>query len=141
LQRLFSTFPTGYAGVTLVLLRLFVGAQACFCGGSCLARYDFSPPSATLAACLSLGAGLMMLVGFCTPIAGWLVAAMALAATLSWPPLQALATSSKLAGVEFVALACVLAALGPGAYSLDAHLFGRREVSIRATKSSENPWE
>jgi uncharacterized membrane protein YphA (DoxX/SURF4 family) len=85
---------------------------------------------------LLLIAGLMMIVGFCTPIAGGLAAAIGLAATLSWQPLAALELDSKLAGSEFVALACVLAALGPGAYSLDAHLFGRREVSIRGTKQS-----
>ncbi len=141
MQRLYSTFPAGYPGVTLLLLRLFVGSLACLGGGSCLARSDLPLLSATLASCLLQIAGLMMIVGFCTPIAGGLAAAIGLAATLSWRPLGALALDPKLASSEFVALACVLAALGPGAYSLDAHLFGRREISIRGTKQGGDPSE
>lgn len=136
MQRLFSSFPAGYPGLTLGLLRVFLASLASLAGGTCLARSDPLPPIATLASCLLLLAGLLMLVGLWTPIAAAFVAAIGLAATLSWQPLAALALDSKLAGSEFVALACVLAALGPGAYSLDAQLFGRREVSIRGSNQS-----
>ena len=39
--------------------------------------------------------------------------------------------NSRMALFEFVVMAAALAILGPGAASIDARLFGRREVAIR----------
>jgi hypothetical protein len=40
---------------------------------------------------------------------------------------------------EFVLMSAVLVILGPGAISLDARLFGRREVAIRRASRPQSP--
>jgi putative oxidoreductase len=137
LHRLFSAFPAGFPGATLLLLRVFVGLLASLGGGACLARPEPPPLVAALASGVLLVAGPLLFVGFCAPYLGMVLAAIGLSAALAWPPLAMLATASKLADFEFVALAGVLASLGPGAYSLDAQLFGRRELSIRSTRQPD----
>ena len=47
------------------------------------------------------------------------------------PPAEFLLFNSRMAAFEFVVMSAVLVILGPGAISLDARLFGRREVAIR----------
>jgi hypothetical protein len=43
--------------------------------------------------------------------------------------------SGTLAIINLIVLAIVIAALGPGAFSLDARMFGRREITIPSTNS------
>ena len=64
------------------------------------------------------GAGFLLL-GFMTPLVAVLTGLISLALVFSsW------------AGVEMVILTFAIALLGPGAYSIDARMFGRREVFI-----------
>ena len=77
-----------------------------------------------------------MLIGFLTPL-GVLAGLLAVGLALSWPPLGTPVFLNEL----FAALLAVIAAiavflLGPGAFSLDARLFGRREISIPPTRQS-----
>jgi len=46
-------------------------------------------------------------------------------------PLPLLLFDSRMAAFEFVVESAMLILLGPGAISVDARLFGRREVTIR----------
>lgn len=111
MQRLFAMFPDHGPGLGLLLLRLDLA----------LALYApaMEPPqagappwcawAARVAACL-------LVLGWMTPVSLLLavvVLAVLLPAAAWWPPL-------------LVTLAAAL--LGPGAYSLDARLFGRRVV-------------
>jgi len=72
-----------------------------------------------------------LLVGYLTPVASVLAG---LACLSSAVPLISGPTSSLLAAKPAVAFATAIAAalfcLGPGAFSLDARLFGRREIVI-----------
>lgn len=114
-QRFFSSFPDASPGIGLLLLRSAVGLTLLVRGSSIFTNAD--PTAASLALdILQLVAGSSLLMGFMTPIAGTLAVATALAA------------SAPLVEVAIIAAALIL--LGPGAYSMDARLFGRREITI-----------
>jgi len=132
LQRLFSTFPAGWPGVGLLVLRLTVGCAAVAAGGVCLAD-----DAGTAVVRLGLGvllaaSGASLLAGFLTPFAAALVGscASALGLAVVAAPLTIFADHAAAALVVMVAVAIAL--LGPGAYSLDSYLFGRREIIIAA---------
>jgi hypothetical protein len=60
-----------------------------------------------------------LLLGFVTPVVATIIGVISLALVLS-----------KHAGLEMVVLTFAIALLGPGAYSIDARMFGRRKVFI-----------
>ena len=76
---------------------------------------------------LIIAAAVFLLIGFLTP----LIALIALAGGI-----LSLADERQLVVVEIYAviLAAAIALLGPGAFSLDARLFGRREIVIPKDK-------
>jgi uncharacterized membrane protein YphA (DoxX/SURF4 family) len=129
LQRLFSTFPSGRPGIGLLLLRLVLGGLAATLGVLELAVEHSILVWVVAAILVVSGAGLI--VGFMTPLASVLVGLCILGMALSWIPTPPLASM----GVTLVALLMVvtaigLALLGPGAFSVDGQLFGRREIVI-----------
>jgi uncharacterized membrane protein YphA (DoxX/SURF4 family) len=129
LQRTFATFPAGWVGAALLVLRVNVGASAiCAAGLAVMA----SPALLNLAAAaVVVPAGLALIIGLLTPVAGAVLASGA-AAILIGPHGEVLRLlDSRMALFEFVVMAVVMIILGPGATSIDAHLFGRREVRIR----------
>jgi len=123
LQRLFSTFPDGWPGAGLLVLRLVAGAvlfHHAILGlpGACIALPFFLRGLAGVA-------GLLLLAGFWTPVAGVLVGIVELWIACAksgdpWTPI--------LLGTFGIALAM----LGPGAWSIDARFWGRRRIEIRA---------
>jgi uncharacterized membrane protein YphA (DoxX/SURF4 family) len=76
-------------------------------------------------------AGALLLLGFLTPIVGAIVAAEALGVAVSLFPIctQSL-FDSKASMVFALTMLVALIALGPGRFSLDARVFGRREIII-----------
>lgn len=78
---------------------------------------------------LSLVSGACLLVGFITPV-------VAISVTLG---AAALTLSSVLPSTEIVVLGVAIALLGPGAFSLDARMFGRREIFLSQTRAHQNP--
>jgi uncharacterized membrane protein YphA (DoxX/SURF4 family) len=80
----------------------------------------FSPavPS-VIAAC----AGLSLLAGFWTPVAGLLVVSIELWIALS-------STTDFWPFVLAAAMAAALALLGPGAWSVDARIYGRKRIAL-----------
>jgi putative oxidoreductase len=131
LQRLFSTFPGGRPGAALLLMRAVVGVTAAAQGILYLV-HGGNQTLAVLLACLALaGCGACVLVGFLTPIASVAVAILNMAMTLSVPPIAAgNSLDGTVAFFELIVMAAAIALLGPGAFSLDARLFGRHEIVI-----------
>jgi uncharacterized membrane protein YphA (DoxX/SURF4 family) len=80
---------------------------------------------------LGLVAGGSLLVGFATPIAGGVVVLGALSAGFCvLPAAAANLFEAKLSLIFAGIMAAAIVFLGPGAFSVDARLFGRREIII-----------
>src|SRR5208337_1247642 len=73
LRRLYSTFAGGWPGTGLLLMRLVVGSALVVRAGLTL-RSDPPPMNVTIPAILLIGAGILLIAGLWTPIAGALVA-------------------------------------------------------------------
>jgi uncharacterized membrane protein YphA (DoxX/SURF4 family) len=82
--------------------------------------------------------GVALLIGFLTPVAGSLVTLGEVGIALSWVPLvPANPFEAKLVTLFVATVSASIILLGPGALSLDARLFGRREIII--PRSSQHP--
>jgi putative oxidoreductase len=86
---------------------------------------------AVLFQALSIGLGLLLLVGLWTPVVGALVAAEAL-----W---NVFSSGHPWRWIMLATLGVALALIGPGAWSIDARLFGWRRLEIRNRKSGDSP--
>jgi uncharacterized membrane protein YphA (DoxX/SURF4 family) len=125
LQRLFSTFAAGWPGVGLLLLRLLTGTALIYFG---IAGLREAPPlTIVVLQIIGIGAGILLLVGLWTPVAGTLAATVKVWITL----FRFLSHSGDpwIATVQVV-LSAVLAMIGPGAWSIDARLFGRKRIDM-----------
>jgi uncharacterized membrane protein YphA (DoxX/SURF4 family) len=140
LQRLFSTFPGGWPGFGLLLLRLTVGLTTAAEGISYLVEPRASNPGVWIVYLVEITTGLFLVVGFLTPIASIFAAAgNAIFAFTVFSAISASLIDVKLKTLDATMVAMAIAFLGPGAFSLDAYLFGRREIIIPdATGSSKN---
>ena len=76
---------------------------------------------------LLLASAACLLLGFVTPVAAVLIGLTSLALAIG-------TTSYPIQELEVVVLATVIALLGPGAFSIDARMFGRREILIPVTR-------
>jgi len=131
LQRLYSTFPGGRPGVGLLLLRAAVGLSAAAGGIFCLSGPFNSSLEKWLLGLVLIVSGTVLTAGFLTPIAVLLVGFCFLGIALSWFPTPSWALHDvKLLAAGMIIAAVALALLGPGAFSLDGRLFGRREIVI-----------
>jgi len=125
LQRLFSTFAGGWPGVGLLLLRLLAGAALIYFGivGA------LEAPSLIIVVLQILGAagGILLLIGLWTPVAGTLAAIIKV-----WIALSRILSHSGDPWIPIVQaiLGAVLAMVGPGAWSIDARLFGRKRIDF-----------
>jgi len=129
MRRLFSTFAHGPPGVGLLLMRLSAGMAMGLQGIlDLLAR---PPPGAVLFQVVSVGLGILLLAGLWTPVAGTLVAAVAL-----W---NLFSSGHPWRWIMLATLGAALALIGPGAWSIDARLFGWRRLEIRDRKSQDSP--
>lgn len=127
MQRLFSTFPNSRPGVGILALRL-AAAIALMTGG--VPELRGAPHSVVLPMqVLVIVVGIFLLVGFWTPFAGALQAIIELwiaASRASTPGIHLL----------LAVLGASLVMLGPGAWSIDARLFGRKRIDIPGRSSS-----
>jgi putative oxidoreductase len=119
-QRLFTTFANRWPGLGLFIQRLVTGVVLVFRGIEPLNQVSVAGPLIPQVAGAVLG--LFVLLGLWIPLAGALVVV-----TEMWIALTG-------AGDEFVALILAvlggtIALIGPGAWSIDARLFGRKHIA------------
>lgn len=123
MQRLFSMFPAGLPGIGLACLRLATAFSLSLV-------MPLAPVRFPLAAWSLEALGFLLLIGMATP---------ALAVCCAFAGAYALFRSSGAAWpcVSIViSAATALALLGPGAYSVDARLFGRKSVVLNDPDTS-----
>jgi hypothetical protein len=121
LQRLYSTFANGLPGKGLFILRVAISTFLI-----CDARSALIEPrqgSGLLTTLVAAGIGVLLCLGLWTPVAGVAVALLELYLLFLrqgavWPSLLAASIASG------------LSLLGPGAWSIDSHIYGRKRISI-----------
>jgi len=128
-QRYFSTFPGSWPGVGLLLLRVVVGGAATIQGAVHLTHLNEPNALMGISGALAVVSGLALVAGFLTPVSG-AVAGLTIMCIATWPPPDTSVRIDRVAALIVVVDAAALALLGPGALSMDARLFGRREITI-----------
>ena len=126
MQRLFSTFPEGWPGTGLVFLRAVAAIPLIQHGIEALLTTPL--PALVVLQLVTAGAAALLLIGFWTPVAGVLmaIAEMCLAFSHSHDP----HSNDPWIHILLGSLGASLAMLGPGAWSVDARLFGRKRIQI-----------
>ena len=128
LRRLYSTFAGGGPGLALLLMRLVVGAVVLWQAGPTL--WSGPPLHIVVSGALAL-AGLFLIAGFWTPVAGAVVAVVALS--------EILRTGELLNGRLLAAtIGGALTMLGPGRLSIDARLFGWKRIEAPQRRPHPN---
>jgi putative oxidoreductase len=125
LQRLFSTFASGWPGVGLLFLRLLTAVVLIHFGIASV--LESLPLTTIILQVVGAGAGILLLIGLWTPVAGGLAAVVKV-----WIAFSRIFSNSGdpwIAILEAV-LGAVLAMVGPGAWSIDARLFGRKRIDM-----------
>jgi putative oxidoreductase len=104
-----------------LIQRLLVGATLLTVDFGCLSAAPVCPS----AAAKSIGAlaGILLMAGLWTPIAGIMVAGVD-----AWIALSAAGNPGI--PLALAVLGLTLAMIGPGAWSIDARLFGRRDIEL-----------
>jgi len=117
-QRLFSTFPNSWPGLGLLILRFATGlslaAEAHVAG-------DLVDTASLLARCVVDGLAVLIWIGLSTPLAAITGAAIQII-------VFTIGHKFNLSLLVFAAVALSLAMLGPGAWSIDARLYGRKRI-------------
>ena len=131
MQRAFSTFPDGLPGAGLLLLRAAVGSAFIVQGVAYIMDWHALRLPARAIAVLMVASGAALVIGYLTPCAGILAGLFSMGGALSWLPVPNVDLfEAKLTAVLATVILAALVCLGPGAFSLDARLFGRREIII-----------
>jgi uncharacterized membrane protein YphA (DoxX/SURF4 family) len=123
----------------LLLLRALVGCSLIVQGAAYI-----QSPNRSLAmwgvAAFALTCGAFLLVGLMTPLVAVLVVIGGIGFALSWIPLPIKDLfDSYPAIINLIGLSITIALLGPGAFSLDARMFGRREITIPSNSHVSRP--
>ena len=125
MQRLFSNFANGWPGIGLLLLRLLTGAMMIYFGIASLG--EAPPPLILVLQMIGVGSAVLLVVGLLTPIAGSLGAVAKV-----WIGILRISPQS---GDPWIAIAqavlpAAVAMIGPGAWSVDGRLFGRKHIDL-----------
>jgi putative oxidoreductase len=120
LQRLFSTFANGWPGLGLLIQRLVLGFALLYHGIALLNGIPAAEP--VIPELIGSVFGLFILVGLWTPVVGALVAVVQVWIALTGAGDESIA-------IILAAFGATLAMIGPGAWSIDARLFGRKYIA------------
>ena len=130
MQRLFSAFPGRWPGVGLVLLRAAVGLTLIAQGTAHLTGAVEPTPTAIIDDVIAVVIGGALMLGFLTPVAGTAAAVFSLMTALAWLPSGTAVPFDGPVSFLHAIVSCAIVLLGPGAFSVDSYLFGRREIVI-----------
>ena len=126
MRRLYSTFAGGWPGIGLILMRLVVGFALVSSAGSALLSSPAIP--VTVLSVLLVAAAILLIIGLFSPIVGTLVALIETCRFVTIP-------EDRLVYLLVATFGAALAMLGPGLWSIDAHLFGWKRIEPSPRKS------
>jgi uncharacterized membrane protein YphA (DoxX/SURF4 family) len=116
--------------MALLLLRA-VFATALLVQGGYYLRESNPSPATWFVGLIGVACGALLLIGFLTPFVGAVVGLVASGIGLSLLPVCNRTLFDSFLSVVFaVTILLAIITLGPGAFSIDARLFGRREIII-----------
>ena|SRR5262249_26825798 len=104
------------------MLQRLVTAAAVMCGGITHLHATISYGS-IFPQIIEVGAGAFLLVGLWTPLIGGVIAGREMWVALS-------GSGDLWLHLVLASLGASLAIIGPGAWSIDAHLFGRKQIKV-----------
>jgi putative oxidoreductase len=119
LQRLFSTFANGWPGFGLLLQRILTGTMLVRCG--IIQLTGSSVPTSVIPQIVGACAGILLFIGLWTPVVGTLIAVVELWVAFTY-------AGDPSIPIMLAALGGTAAMIGPGAWSIDARLFGRKHM-------------
>ena len=131
MRRLFSTFAPGAPGAGLLLLRATTAAALFVPAVDSLARRGSALDVA--ASVFAAVDGLLLALGLWTPLAAGFAALFAL--------VHAAMASNPCTGLLLASMATAIGLVGPGAWSVDARLFGWKRVETAPRNSPQPPSE
>ena len=126
MQRLFSTFARGWPGVGLLLLRVAAGST--LIARSILVLGDTPTFGTAFFQLFIATAGLLLIAGLWTPVVASVMVLLELWRIIS-------RHGDPASDILLCTLALAIALLGPGAWSIDARLFGWKRIDIDTRKS------
>jgi len=127
LRRLYSTFAPGLPGVGLLLLRVVAAITAIIHDVKKLAAG--LPIGGVVLEGLCIAAGVLLFAGLWTPISGSLLAVLGVWNLITTKP------ADPWVSILLVTIGAALALLGPGAWSVDARLFGWKRIDLGNRRS------
>lgn len=119
MQRLFSTFANSWPGFGLLVQRLLLGFALLHAG---IVQLEAPAGGVTVPSIAGALLGIFVVAGLWTPIVGTLVATVELWGVLA-------GTSDIWMSLAVAVFGGTLAMIGPGAWSIDARLFGRKHLA------------
>jgi uncharacterized membrane protein YphA (DoxX/SURF4 family) len=132
MQRLFSTFPHGWPGAGLLLLRICLGVVVIYFGAVAPSG-DTDGPIGVAQNLIAAAGGIFFLAGLWTPVMGTL-----LALDEVWMVMLSPSRPDTWFHIFLAGITVSVAMLGPGAWSIDARLFGRMRVDFASPTHLRN---
>ena len=124
LQRLFSNFANGWPGRGLLAQRVLVSTVLTYCVATRVAE---GLATAALPELIGAVLSVFILVGLWTPLIGILICLIEIWVFFS-------RGGDPQIPIILAALSATLAMIGPGAWSVDARLFGRKHIEMTDLK-------
>lgn len=147
MRRFFPVFLSGWSALTLLLVRLVMGAAFILHGWpkiqnpttwlNAMGGEDVPSFLQALSALAEFGGGIALILGLLTPLAALGILMQMLGALLmvhlplGHPFVATAGGPSYEMALVFLTLAILLIVMGPGRWSLDAVLFGRTRVEVQ----------
>jgi putative oxidoreductase len=118
-QRLFSSFAEGWPGAGLLVQRVLTSTVLLYFGGTHFV--EATRVGLRLPYLIGDVAGVLLLLGLWTPVTGITIAIVEAWIFLAWP-------GFSLTPIMLAGLGGTVAMIGPGMWSIDAKLYGRKHL-------------